>query len=210
MNYGFISFIIVIAILVGIFIFYEKKEISIKEISIIATLAAIAGLGRVPFAAIPNIQPTTFFVIVSGYVFGSKYGFVVGAIATLVSNTFLGHGPWEPWQMIAWGLAGFSAGLMKKIMRQPSRVAISIFAFAWGFLFDYIMNLWHWLLFVYPLNFKSFIAINTASFYFDLSHAIGNFVFAYILGKDFIHILNRFKKRMIYVEIPEECTKWRG
>lgn len=210
MNYGVLSFVIVIAGLIGIFISYEKNEITIKEISLIATLAAIAGLCRVPFAAIPNIQPTTFFIIVSGYVFGPRYGFIVGAIATLVSNTFLGHGPWEPWQMIAWGTAGFSAGLMKKIIKQPSRIAISIFAFAWGFLFDYIMNLWHWLLFVYPLTLKSFIAINAASFYFDLSHAIGNFAFTYILGRDFIHILSRFKKKITYVESPKECTKWRG
>lgn len=208
MNYGLISLGIVIIILIGILISYERKKMAIKEIALVSTLAAIAGLGRVPFAALPNIQPTTFFIIVSGYVFGPQYGFVVGAISTLVSNTFLGHGPWEPWQMIAWG-AGFSAGIMKLIMDKPSKLALGIFAFIWGFAFDYIMNLWHWLLFVYPLNLKSFIAINMASFYFDLMHAMGNFAFTYILGKDFIHILSRFKKRITYVECANTYTEWR-
>ncbi|WP_432663279.1 ECF transporter S component [Wukongibacter baidiensis] len=204
MNYGIVSSIIILASFCFVFISYEKKKTSVKEISLIATLAGLAGVSRVPFAALANVQPTTFLVIISGYVFGPGFGFMVGAIATLVSNSFLGHGPWSPWQMVAWGLAGFSGGMLKKIMKKPHRLKLSIFAFVWGFLFGYIMNLWHWLFFVYPLSFKSFIAIYIRSFYFDLMHAIGNFVFTYFLGKDFINILVRFKDRISYSEIPPE------
>lgn len=204
MNYGVISVIILIGSLLWVFISYERKDISLKEISLIATLAGLAGVGRVPFAALPNIQPTTFLVITSGFVFGPRYGFIVGAIATLVSNTFLGHGPWEPWQMLAWGCAGLSAGLFRKINKNPSRIVLSIFAFGWGFGFDYIMNLWHWLFFIYPLNLKSFIVVYISSFYFDLMHALGNFTFTYFLGTDFIYILNRFKNKITYKEIQEQ------
>ena len=203
MNYGILSAFILVISLLGIFISYERKKTSLKEISLIATLSALAGIGRVPFAAFPNVQPTTFLIMVSGYVLGPGHGFVVGAFATLVSNTFLGHGPWEPWQMLAWGLVGFSSGLMGKIRRTPSRIFLSIFAFFWGFAFDYIMNLWHWLFFIYPLNLKSFIAINAASFYLDMMHAAGNFVFTFFFGKDFILILSRFKKRLSYMQIVD-------
>jgi len=204
MNYGIISVVILLVSLIFVFVSYEKRNVSVKEIALIATLSGLAGVSRVPFAAIPNVQPTTFLVIISGYVFGPGFGFMVGTIATLVSNSFLGHGPWTPWQMLAWGLAGFSAGILKKVIKKPSRLILSIFAFCWGFLFDYIMNLWHWLIFIYPLNLKSFIAVCAASFYFDLVHSIGNFIFAYLLGPDFINILSRFKDRLSYTEMPFE------
>lgn len=202
MNYSIISSIILLASIAFAFISYEKRNISVKEISLIATLSALAGVSRVPFAALPNIQPTTFLVIISGYVFGPGFGFMVGAIAALVSNSFLGHGPWSPWQMMAWGLAGLSAGMIKRIIKKPSRLPLSIFAFIWGFLFGSIMNIWHWLFFIYPLTLQSFIASYLKAFYFDLMHALGNFAFTYFLGKDFINILTRFKDRISYSEIP--------
>lgn len=198
MDYDLISLIAVIVLLAWIFISYERKKISIQEIALVATLSALAGIGRVPFMALPNIQPTTFFVIISGYVLGSRNGFVVGAVAAFVSNTFLGHGPWSPWQMAAWGIIGAGAGFVGRWQKKPSRLFLSILAFACGFIFDYFMNLWHWLFFIYPLNIKSFMAVYLASFYFDLMHAISNFIFTYFLGKDFIQILNRFKNRISY------------
>ena len=202
MNYGIISVCVLAVVLIAVFIYYEKKRISVKEVSLIATLAGLAGVARVPFAVLPNVQPTTFLVIVSGYVFGPVFGFMVGVVATLVSNSFLGHGPWTPWQMLAWGLAGLSAGILGRFAKVPSRLGLSIFAFAWGFLFDYIMNLWHWLFFVYPLNIKSFIATYAASFYFDLSHAAGNFVFTFIFGIDIINTFTRFKNKLSYTVMP--------
>lgn len=202
MNYGIVSSIILLASFCFVFISYERKRTSVKEISLIATLSGLAGVSRVPFAGLASVQPTTFLVIISGYVFGSEFGFMVGAIATLVSNSFLGQGPWTPWQMVAWGLAGASGGILKKIMKRPHRLKLSIFAFIWGFLFGHIMNLWHWLFFIYPLNLSSFIATYIKSFSFDLMHALGNFAFTYFLGKDFINILTRFKDRISYSKIP--------
>ncbi len=201
MNIGLFSICILLVGLFLIFFSYEKSDISIKEISLISTLAAVAGISRIPFAAIPNVQPTTFFVLLSGYVFGPVYGFMVGAVASLVSNSFLGHGPWTPWQMIAWGAAGISAGLLKKALPKPKRIPLSIFAFCWGFLFDYIMNLWQWIAFIYPHTLSTFIAVYAASFYFDLMHALCNFILTYLFGKNLINVLSRFRDKIHYTEI---------
>ena len=40
------------------------------------------------------------------------YGFLVGAMSMLVSNMFFSQGPWTPWQMFAFGIAGFIFGLL--------------------------------------------------------------------------------------------------
>lgn len=201
MNYGLIAVILMIVFIGYFFISYERKNKNVKEIALMATIAGLAGVLRLPFAALPNIQPTTFIVIMSGYIFGPTAGFVVGAIATLVSNSFLGHGPWTPWQMVAWGLAGCSAGWISSLKLFDKRIPMAIFAFIWGFLFDYIMNLWHWLFFVYPLNLKTFIATYIASFYFDLMHATGNFIFVYFFGNDLMKLFKRFKDRLSYKKL---------
>jgi len=198
MNYGLISVVVMVLIIVYFFVQFERKERNVKLVALIATIAGVAGLLRLPFAALPNIQPTTVIVMISGYIFGPSAGFMIGAIAALVSNSFLGHGPWTPWQMLAWGLAGYTTGFFKGSKVLDSPLVFALLAFVWGFLFDYIMNLWHWLFFVYPLTLKTFIATYAASFYFDLMHAVGNFVFAYIFGKDLIKTFKRFSKRLTY------------
>ncbi len=80
---------------------------------IISMLSAIGAIGRVPFAAIPSVQPTSFVIIMSGLSFGGNTGFMVGSTAALVSNMLLGQGPWTPWQMFAWGMMGFTAPYLR-------------------------------------------------------------------------------------------------
>lgn len=104
------SFIFLILSTVPFVLRFEMRHLSGRELVLLAVLAAIAAVSRVPFGPLPNIQPTTFVVIVSALVFGAESGFVIGAVAALVSNIFLGQGPWTPWQMYAWGLIGLLSG----------------------------------------------------------------------------------------------------
>src|SRR5437764_1121217 len=94
------------------FAWYERKRPDARIVALVATLAAFAALGRIAFAALPNVKPTTDIVLVSGYALGGAPGFVVGALAGFSSNFFFGQGPWTPWQMGAWGVTGLlGAGL---------------------------------------------------------------------------------------------------
>jgi energy-coupling factor transport system substrate-specific component len=156
-------------------------------------LGTISAVARVPFAAIPSVQPCTFFIICSGYVFGPVAGFMVGAVTALVSNFFLGQGPWTPYQMLAWGLAGISAAYFRRF--RLGRIGLIIFGVIWGYLYGWIMNTWFWVSFAYPLTFKTFIVYQLTSVWFDTFHAISNAVFLGLLGEKIIAILERFKKR---------------
>lgn len=175
---------------------YEKQKISTHEIALIATLGAFAGVARIPFAALPNIQPTTFLVIISGAVFGPLPGFMVGVIAAVVSNSFLGHGPFTIWQMLAWGLAGGISAIVFYKKKLPPRWIMVFYCFIWGFVFDYIMNAWHFLNFVFPHTWQSFLALYSASFFHDMAHASSNAIFAFIFAKDLHIILSRYKNRL--------------
>lgn len=201
MNWQLISSLILFAIISLSFLFYEKKTNSEKEIALMASMAALAGISRVPFASIPNVQPTTFIVMISGWVFGPFFGFMTGCISTLVSNMFLGHGPWTPWQMVGWGLCGFIAGIFGKSIKTPNRFVCGTLCFSFGFLFGLVMNMWQWLFFVHTHNLRSFLAVLSTSFAFDFIHAIGNFAFAFFLSEEFLLILLRFKRRLSFKKI---------
>ena len=97
------------AALVAGFAWYEREHPSSRVLALVATLAALAALGRIAFAPLPNVKPMTDIVLISGYVLGGAPGFVVGAVAALASNLFFGQGPWTPWQMVGWGGSGSPA-----------------------------------------------------------------------------------------------------
>ncbi len=132
-NWGLIATILVILAVIAFFFEFESAAISSKEIALVAMLGTISAVSRVPFAVIPNVQPCTYLVICSGYVFGSVAGFMVGAVTALVSNFFLGQGPWTPYQMFAWGLAGVSAAYIRRF--GLGRAWLIIFGVIWGYLY---------------------------------------------------------------------------
>ncbi len=199
-----VSLILAVALLAAVHFWYERRGVAPVEIALVATLAALAGVGRVPFAALPSVQPTTFLVLVCGRVFGPAAGFIIGSIAAFSSNFFLGHGPWTPWQMLAWGLVGVSGGLLSRGKPGFSRWLFTVVAFAWGFLFGWILNFWHWLTFVYPLTLQSFLATMLTGLAFDFMHALSNALFMVILGPEMVALLHRFKRRLSYTRLPVE------
>jgi len=201
MNWAVISAIIIFLAILAVFLSYENKEVNTKEISLIATMATLAAVMRIPFAAIISVQPTTFIVMISGYVFGARAGFMVGAMGALVSNIFLGQGPWTPWQMFAWGLAGWTMGLLGKKQKGFNYFIFTFFAFVWGYLFGWIMNFWHWLGFIYPLTWKTFLATYLISLPSDTLHALSNATFSLIFGKTLYLMLSRYKAKISYAKL---------
>ena len=68
------SFLVLGAVIVVGFAWYERTHPSTRVLALVATLAAMAALGRVAFAALPNVKPTTDIVLISGYVLGGAGG----------------------------------------------------------------------------------------------------------------------------------------
>jgi energy-coupling factor transport system substrate-specific component len=151
---------------------------------------------RIPFAVIPNVQPCTYLIICSGYVFGPVAGFMVGSVTALVSNFFLGQGPWTLYQMLAWGLAGVSASYVRRF--RLNTIWLIVFGVIWGYLYGWIMNTWFWLSFIYPLTLKTFAVYQLNSIWFDTFHAIGNVIFLGLFGMRTIAILERFRQRFTW------------
>jgi energy-coupling factor transport system substrate-specific component len=190
-----LSFMMIGLAMLPFFIRFERKTMKAEEILLIAMLGAIAAVSRVPFAPLPSVQPTSFVIMMSALVFGPEVGFLVGSIAAVVSNMFLGQGPWTPWQMFCWGMIGFTAGLLRNTRFMKSLWGKNIFGFSWGFLFGWIMNLWFLIGMYDHLNWKVFASAYVASFYFDLAHALSNVFFITIFSAIWIKILLRVKTK---------------
>jgi energy-coupling factor transport system substrate-specific component len=193
LNWGLISAVLVILVCVAFFMEFEAATMNSKEIALVAMLGTISAILRVPFAAIPSVQPCTYLIICTGFVFGPVAGFMVGAITAIISNLFLAQGPWTLYQMIAWGLAGVSAGYLGRL--NVNRVLLIVLGVLWGYLFGWITNIWYWTALVYPLTVNTFIVTQLSTVWFDTLHAAGNAFFLGVLGMRTIAILQRFKRR---------------
>lgn len=183
----------VVGILGSFTLEYENRNLGAKEVSLIAVLSGAASVARIPFAGFLSFQPCTFIIMCTGYVFGPVAGFMTGATTALVSNIFIGQGPWTPFQMICWGLVGASSSLLGRY--KVGMTGLMAWGIIWGFLYGWMMNLWFWVLFVFPLNFDTWIATVIMSFVWDLSHSVANVVFLALFGAQTITMLERYKKR---------------
>lgn len=194
-KYLLLAFALIILSFIPLLRKFEAKKIDAKEIVIIAILAALAAVSRIPFAAIPSVQPTSFVIIMTGIVFGRETGFIVGIISAFVSNVFLGQGPWTLWQMLAWGLMGFTAGYFKDKNWLEGSFRLLVFGLGWGFVFGWIMNSWIIIGFISPFSLKAVLATYLASFYFDLAHGLSTVFFLKIFAGKWKQIFERIKRK---------------
>lgn len=182
----------VAAIVAGV-AWIEGSPGSVKELTLIATLGGLAAAGRVLFAPVPGVQPVTVLVAAAGVALGPKRGFAVGALAAFASNFFLGQGPHTPWQMLAWGLCGLLAGLLRHYLE--GRLAFAAFVLVLGFAYGTLLDLWHWYGF-FPHTGSALAVVLGAGVAFNTAHAIGNVLLALAVGPELRRVLQRYARRL--------------
>jgi energy-coupling factor transport system substrate-specific component len=196
------ALVLVLALALG-FAWYEREHPTSRMLALIATLAALAALGRVAFAPIPNVKPTTDIVLIAGYALGGAPGFVVGAVAALASNVFFGQGPWTPWQMAAWGIVGLGgAALARMTAGRIGRWGLAIACGLAGVVYGAILNLSLWVTYSGDHTFDKLAAYAATSLPFDLAHVLGNLAFCLAFGPALLGALQRFRARFEVEWLP--------
>jgi energy-coupling factor transport system substrate-specific component len=174
---------------------FERSRPPARVISLVAALAALAVVGRIAFAAVPNVKPTTDIVLFAGYALGAAPGFAVGAIAALVSNFFISQGPWTPWQMAGWGLVGIGGAALARVAgRELGRLQLAVACGLAGLVFGAVMNTHLWTLSARH-DLATWLAVSGTSLPFDVAHVAGNVTFCLLLGPAFVRALERFRRR---------------
>ena len=110
-SYYLTGTLIVIELLIPFFLAFEGRAPQARELVTIAVLCAIAVAGRAAIP-IPNFKAIFAIIMIAGIAFGPETGFVVGAVSAFASNFFYGQGPYTPWQMLGYGVAGLIAGFV--------------------------------------------------------------------------------------------------
>lgn len=127
-QYYITGLLIILYSIIPFFIAFERKKPNARELVIIAVMCAIAVASRAAFIWAPQFKPIVGIIIIAGVALGPETGFITGAVSAFVSNFIFGQGPWTPWQMFAFGIAGFLAGLLyQKGILSRNRLPLSIF-----------------------------------------------------------------------------------
>jgi energy-coupling factor transport system substrate-specific component len=189
------SFAVLFAALAAGFGWYERTHPSAKVLALVATLAALAALGRMAFAPLPNIKPTIVIILISGYVLGAAPGFAVGAVSALASNFFFGQGPYTPWQMVGFGAAGLvGAGLARIAGRDLGRWPLAAACGAAGFALGTFLDFSLWVTYG-SHSLAELVLLAGRGLPFNLALVVGNVVFCLAFGPMLVRALGRFRDR---------------
>jgi energy-coupling factor transport system substrate-specific component len=205
----------------------QGQAISAKMVAMLGVLVAITSVLRFIEVTIPmpgGFSPIFAPIILVGYVFGSRFGFLMGAFTLLVSGLVTGGvGPWLPYQMFSAGWAGLTAGWVSGVMDRVTRLTgrsgphrslrpdiaiLCAFGFVWGLLYGAVMNIWFWPFAVGPVEqtWSPGIGLGEtlaryATFYlvtsltWDMARAVGNVALILLLGAPVVRALVRFRRR---------------
>ena len=180
-------------LIVAVAAWLETGVVSAKEVAAIATLAGAAAAGRILFAPVPSVQPLTVMVVATGVALGLRAGVLTGAVAAVVSDLFLGVGPWTPWYVLAWGGCGAVGALAAPLLRR--RLPFALACFVLGFAFSALMDGWEWFSF-WPHTWAEAAVVYGRGFPFEAAHAIGNVVIALAAGPELRRVLERYGRRL--------------
>lgn len=204
----------------------QGQAASAKLIALIGVLVAINSILRFIEAAFPlpgGFSPIFFLIIATGYIFGARFGFLMGALTLLVSSLITGlTGPWLPYQMFTAGWVGMTAPLCRPTVwllngegRAREVWILALFGGFWGLVYGVIMNIWFWPFATGPVNqywqpgiglieiIERYAAFYLAtSLLWDVARSIGNVLLTVTLGLPTLRALRRFKSRFTFEYQP--------
>jgi len=196
MSWPLASFLLVAVVLVLGWLAYERARPSARMVAVVATLAAVAALGRDAFVALPDVKPITAMTLVVGYALGPLPGFSVGALGMLASNFVLGQGPYTPWQMAAWGVVGLAGAALGAVSgRRLGRLQLAFAAALAAFGAKELMNVYEWTIGASHTP-AAFLAVAGSSLPFDLADTIASFLFGLAFAPELARLLARARARM--------------
>jgi energy-coupling factor transport system substrate-specific component len=184
-----------------------------RSIALLAALVALdATLRLVP--SFLGASPIFALIVLVGYVFGSRFGFVMGALTLLLSAAITaGVGPWLPFQMLCAGWVGLVAGwIPHPSSKKEQMLALVLYGAAVGFAYGALMNLYSWP-FAAPgvvtdvgLYWSPTLSLGesvsryatfylTTSLVHDATRAVANALLILVAGPPVLRLLQRFRTR---------------
>lgn len=167
---------------------FERKAVGSRRLVIVSVMTALCITGRF----IPLFKPITALTIITAMYLGGESGFLVGALAALLSNFYFGQGPWTAFQMLAWGLIGLFAGYLAQPMKKH-RALLLLYGVLSGLVYSMAMDVWTVMWYDSALNWSVYLSAIIAALPHTILYALSNFAFLWFLARPFGEKLERVK-----------------
>lgn len=178
------------------------RRLRARDITMLAVMIALVVFVNIFGVFTIQFHAGTALIIICGIGLGPRSGFVVGMIARLLCNFYMGQGPWTPWQMFSWGLLGLLAGVVFAKNNRPNVWLTSIFTFVSVFIvYGGIMNCGAFIManavapVDTPLTWETLLSFYVTGVPYDLIHASGAALCVLVIGDGMVYRLKRVKKK---------------
>lgn len=188
--YYIISILIAVGAMVLVLARLDKRKTNVRRIVLIAVMTALSIVSRFIFAAVPAFKPMAAIIILTGMYLGCEAGFMCGALTAFLSNFYFGQGPWTPFQMVAFGLVGVTAGLLASSLKKR-RIVLVIYGIVAGIFYSFFMDIWTMLWAYSGLNLAGYIAAIATAVPYTVLYAASNVVFLLLFERPFGRRLGR-------------------
>lgn len=153
----------------------KNKKLTTKDVAFIGMAIAIIEVCKIALQGIPNVETTTFWIMMFTMVLGGKMLFVIPAFI-LIEGCIYGFGLWWVMYIYAWPLLAFIAWLIRK---NDSVLLYSIISALFGLFFGALCSIPYFFIGGFAMMFNWWIA----GIPFDIMHGIGNFAIMFLLYK---------------------------
>ena len=171
----------------------NNSRLTIKDITIMALMVAIIEVCKFALAHIPNVELTSFWIIMFTLYFGTRIFYII-PVFILIEGAVYGIHLWWIMYLYAWPLLAIVTLLLRKMKG----------AWEWSMVSG-IFGLMFGLLCAIPYIFTSGIygafAYWVAGIPFDLIHGIANFVIMLVLHQPMKIVMAKVSRDEIYSEM---------
>ncbi len=195
--YYLTSTLIILETMLPFFFLFEARKPQARELVTIAVMSALAAVSRVAFTFLPTFKPITAIIMLTGIAFGPEAGFLTGAISAFASNFFFSQGPWTPWQMMAYGIGGFLAGLIfAKHPKLRNPVVLAVFGFVTVVaVIGPLLDLCTIFTALTRIRWSSVLLVFAQGFPLNVSHGIACALTMLLFSKPLLEKLDRIKRK---------------
>lgn len=160
-----------------------------------ALFTALVTLGRLGFAFLPNVQPMTVLIVCITLYYGWKTGLAVSVLSVLLSNIYLGMGPWTLAQIIAFSVLVGLTNLLRNRHHQMPLAVLQLFTGVLGMLYGLIISVVQAPFFGWNILVPYYLS----GLFFDIMHAGGNIVFLAILYPLTMNLFCRMEAKRTFI-----------
>lgn len=199
-RYNFISMILVFLSCLPFYFRFENRKPHTREVVVLSIMVALTIISRVVFALVQGFKPIFAMIIICGMVFGAEAGFLCGSLSAFASNIFFGQGPWTPFQMLAFGLIGYVAGILNKKHWLENKLVLIVYGIIGGIGYSLFMDIWTVLSLDQVFNLYRYVAVIVTAVPFMVLYALSNVIFLLILTPILLKRFHRIKWKYGFME----------